>query len=471
MRRRLRAGAVMAVALVVVAGAIFVAVPRSQPPYRLQAVFASADGLFPGNTVDILGVPAGRVIGVANTGNQVVVTMQVDSQNLIPATAQAALVSPELLGEPSIELSPGYTGGSALAAGSTIPESRTSVPISTDQLLRDLQSFLSKINPGATGSLITNLAQDVSGQGSGLNQLLKNAAGTLQLLAQKGNDLGQLSGTLAQISASLRGRTATITSLIQNYDTVSQVIAAHQSQLGAAITDLGGATTQLSQFLAPNLQPLETDVAGVTQVGRTLSANLSSIDQTLSSAVLLFAAAQRAYDPSNQWLNLNNQLAPGVTVAVVTGLLRDRLAGICRRLQANHATGLSAATLQTLATCGNPSSGFFDPIFSYIPPILNALTTGPNGGPNPAALQSLLSQGLAMIPGGAAATTPAPAAVPAATPAAPTTPSPAPTTAPAPTLTPPAAAQLPAAPTVPTNTQANGGSGSGGLLGGLLGGL
>jgi phospholipid/cholesterol/gamma-HCH transport system substrate-binding protein len=468
-RRRLLATAVVVVAIVVVVGAVFVALPGSQPPYQLQAVFASADGLFPGNTVDILGVPSGRVTKVANTGDEVLVTMQVNSQNLVPASAQAALVSPELLGEPSIELSPGYTGGSTLAAGSTIPLSRTSVPISTDQLLRDLQSFLSKINPGATGSLITNLAQDVSGQGSGLNQLLKNASGTLQLLAQKGNDLGQLSGTLAQISATLRGRTSTITSLIQNYDTVSQVIASHQGQLGAAITDLSGATSQLSQFLGPNLQPLETDVAGVTQVGRTLSANLSSVDQTLSSAVLLFAAAQRAYDPSKQWLNLNNQLAPGVTISVVTGLLRDRLAGICRRLQANHAAGLSAATLQTLVTCGNPSSGFFDPIFSYIPPILNALTTGPNGGPNPAALQSLLSQGLAMIPGGTAATAAAPASATPATPA-PTTPTPTP--APAPTLTSPGASQLPTSPTVPTNTQANGGTGgSGGLLGGLLGGL
>jgi virulence factor Mce-like protein len=467
---------VILLTLAVLGGAVLVTLPAAAQPYRLQAVFTAAPGLYPGNAVDILGVPAGTVVGVTNTGATVTVALEVDSQDPVPAGAHASLVSPELLGEPSIELSPGYTGGPELGPGATIPLARTSVPISTDQLLRDLQSFLSKIDPTATGDLITNLAQDVSGEGSGINQLLGNAAGTLRLLAAKGDDLGQLTGTLAQISGSLRGRTATITSLIQQYDTVSQVVASHQAQLGSAITDLSSASTELSQFLQPNLQPLETDVAGITTVGRNLSQNLASIDQTLSSAVLLFAAAQKAYDPSQNWLNLNNQLAPGVTVSVLTGLIRDRLAGICRRLAANHATGLSTQVLQTLATCGNPSSGFFAPLFADIPPILNALTSGPGGTPSPAALQNLLSQGLAMIPGAAAATA-TPAATPTATspgPPATTPTTTTPTTAPAaaPSLTPPAASQLPTAPTVPTDTQANSGSGAtGGLLGGLLGGL
>jgi len=464
--------------LVVLGAAVLVAAPASAQPYRLQAVFASAPGLFAGNSVDILGVPAGRVVSVANTGATVTVGMEIDSPDQVPSAARASLVSPELLGEPSIELSPGYTGGPNLAPGATIPLARTSVPISTDQLLRDLQSFLAKIDPTATGSLVTNLAQDVAGEGSGIHQLLGNAAGTLQLLAQKGDDLGQLTGSLSQISASLRGRTSTITSLIQQYDTVSQVVAGHQAQLGSAITDLSSATAQLSQFLQPNLQPLENDVAGVTTVGRNLGQNLANVDQVLSSAVLLFAAAQRAYDPSHSWLNVNDELAPGVTVSILTGLIRDRLAGVCRRLAANHASGLTASVLQTLATCGNPSSGFFDPLFSFIPPIVNALTSGPDGTPSPAALQTLLSQGLAMIPGAAAATaTPATPAGPA--PAASSTPTTAPAAAPTttpttspPSLTPPASSQLPPAPTVPTDSQANGGSGgSGGLLGGLLGGL
>ena len=83
---------------------------------------------------------------------------------------------------------------------------------------------------------------------------------------------------------------------------------------------------------------------------------------------------QRAYDPNYNWLNLNLATAPGVTGAYIAGLLRDRLAGICRRIVANHSSGLSAAVLATLNQCGNPSSGFFDPLLNDIPTILNTLS-------------------------------------------------------------------------------------------------
>ena len=162
------------------------------------------------------------------------------------------------------------------------------------------------------------------------------------MLADKGNDLGRLNGTLAQLTGSLDSRTAEITRLITDYDTVSGVIAQHSGQLNDLITQLSGASTELVSLLTPNLVPLEQDVGTLTTAGRTLDRNLGSIDEVLRSATALFAAAGRAYDPTYQWLNLNLQLPLGVTGDYVAGLIRDRLAGVCRRLAANHAAGLSA---------------------------------------------------------------------------------------------------------------------------------
>ena len=50
---------------------------------------------------------------------------------------------------------------------------------------------------------MSNLATDLDGQGQNLNKLIASAAGTVQLLAEKGNDLGQLNGTLAQLTGTL----------------------------------------------------------------------------------------------------------------------------------------------------------------------------------------------------------------------------------------------------------------------------
>jgi phospholipid/cholesterol/gamma-HCH transport system substrate-binding protein len=450
----------LAAVVAITAAVVAIAVTRGPATYPLTAVFARAPGLFPGASVEVLGVSAGTVSSVKNVGNTVVVSMLVNDSHTIPAAATASLASPQLLGEPDIELAPGYTAGPILAPGSTIPLERTSVPVSTDQLLRSLEHTLQAINPHAVGDLVSNLAQDLQGQGKSLNSLIASAAGTLQLLADKGDNLGQLNGTLAQLTGTLDSRSAEISSLITNYDTVSGVVAQHNVQLGDAVGQLSGATTQVVGLLSPNLGPLEQDVGTITTVGQTLDRNISSVDEVLTQSVQLFTAAQRAYDPTYNWLNLNNQIPAGVTGAYAAGLVRDRLAGVCRRLSANHAAGLSATQLATLQTCGNPASGFFDPIINQIPTVLNGLPAGTPGASSSAAQSpaAMLQQGLSEIPG--ASTTPT-------TP--PTTP---PTTAPPPTTT------APTTPPAPVTCSGNGilgsvlcpsapkssGSGSGGLL-------
>jgi phospholipid/cholesterol/gamma-HCH transport system substrate-binding protein len=385
----------LVVAGVVMVAAVIVGVEVTQgaPSYPINVVYASAPGLFTGAAVDVLGVPVGTVTNVQNVGDKVDVTLAVNQETRIPSAAFASLVAPQLLGSPDVDLNPGYTGGPFLAPGGTIPQDHTAVPVSTDELLKDLQHTLNAINPRAVGNLVTNLATDLNGQGANLNKLIASASGTVQLLAAKGDDLGQLNGTLAQLTGTLDTDTSQIEQLVEQYDTVSTTVAQHSGQLNDAITQLAGASSGLVSLLVPNLEPLEADVGTVTTVGRTLDRNISAVDEILQNGNNLFQGAARAYDPNYNWLNLNLANAPGVTGAYVAGLLRDRLAGICRRIVANHSGGLSAAAIATLNQCGNPSSGFFDPLLNDIPTILNTL----NGGSGSDTAQSLLQQGLHQI--------------------------------------------------------------------------
>lgn len=190
---------------------------------------------------------------------------------------------------------------------------------------------------------------------------------------------------------------------MQAYNTVGNVIAQNAGPLGDAIDQLENMSAQLSQLLNPNLQPLQSDIATITQVGRTLDRNLGSIDQGLASTDSLFAGAGRAYDPTYNWLNLNVPTAPGLTSNVVAGLVRDRLAGICRRVLDHHSAGLSASQLSTLQTCGNPDSGFFDPLLSVLPNILSGASgsgsSSSQNSQNAQGAQAAIAKGLTEIPG------------------------------------------------------------------------
>ncbi len=395
--RALRSSTVVFATVLCLAAAGLAAWLTSSPgTYPISAVFQSAQGLFPGNAVRLLGVQVGTVTNVAYENGAVHISMQLNGDQPIPAGAKASLVAPLLLGQPDVELSPGYTGGPTLRAGATIPESRTSVPVSTDQLLKQLQRVLGAVRPTSLHSLVGNLAGDLQGQGSQLHQLISSASSTLALLAQNGRQLGQLNGHLASLTGTLRANENQLVNLVNEYETVSAVIAGHEQALGGAINDLSKASAQLAGVLSPNLKPLEQDVAVVTTAGRTLDRNLANLDQVMASSRSLFGAARRAYDPRYQWLNLNNQLAPGLTMGLLEGMIRDRLAGICRRVLAHHSAGLSAAEKSTLATCGNQYSGYFDPILGLIPTILSKGGLQNSASPSAA---SLLAPGLTRIPG------------------------------------------------------------------------
>lgn len=397
--RGVRRSTVVAWTLLALAGAgVALWLTSSPGTYRLNAVFSSAQGVFPGNAVRLLGVQVGTVTNVQYEHGAVLVSMQVNGDQAIPSRARAALVAPLLLGQPDVELSPGYTGGPTLRPGATIPESRTAVPVSTDELLRQLQRVLGAVRPSSLHDLVANLASDLSGQGGQLHQLITSASGTLQLLAEKGDQLGQLNGSLASLTGTLRANENQLLDLVDEYETVSGVVAGHEQALGASINDLSKASAQLAGVLSPNLRPLEQDVAVVATAGRTLDRNLANLDSVMASSRSLFAAAHRAYDPRYQWLNLNNQLAPGLTVDQLEGMIRDRLAGICRRVLAHHSAGLSASEKATLATCGNQDSGYFDSILGLIPSIISKGGLSNPGGSTPSA-SSLLAPGLAKIPG------------------------------------------------------------------------
>jgi phospholipid/cholesterol/gamma-HCH transport system substrate-binding protein len=388
-----------ALAAVVIAAASLAAVDAAAGPstYPVTARFARAPGLFPGAAVEVLGVPVGTVTSVKNVEDEVVVKLAIDRDHPVPQGVTAALVSPEILGEPSIDLSPGYTGGPALRPGAVIPMSRTAVPVSTEQVLKSLRTTLERINPHAVGNLVSNLAQDLHGQGKNLNALISGAAGTLQILATKAATLGQLNGSLANLTGALDARTAQITRLITDYDTVSAVISQHSAQLGGALVQFSQASGELVQLLVPNLAPLESDTGTITTVGRTLDRNLTSIDQVLASEVALFTGARRVYTPTYNWLTLNAQNPAGLTGAIIASMVRSRLEGVCRRILAHHATGLTAAQRRTLATCGRPSTAFFNGITAQIPAILNDVRAGKL--PAPGSPASMFSQGLKKIPG------------------------------------------------------------------------
>jgi hypothetical protein len=291
-------------------------------------------------------------------------------------------------------MSPGYTGGTQLTAGSVIPVSRTSVPATTDELLSSLNKFLGTINPPTAAGAVTSLAQVLQGNGAQLNSLIHNASGTVSLLAQKGNELGQLLGAAGQLTGTLDKQNGLIGQFINNYNTVSGVLAANRDQLSGAINHLNDATVQATALLQPNLAPLQQDVTNLTSISRGLDRNLGSLDQSLYSIQHLFGT--QGYDPVHIWEPIGVASGSATILPSFPEEMADRLASICRRF------GVSTWDGENWTGCGNPD--FFGPVFAQLANVLAKqgppANTPANAGPtsNITAGQAF-NAGLQQIPG------------------------------------------------------------------------
>jgi phospholipid/cholesterol/gamma-HCH transport system substrate-binding protein len=330
--------------------------------YPVQAEFTRAVGVYPGAPVRVLGIDVGTITDVTPVEDRVVVSMEVDSGTTLPADATATIVPVSVLGERYVQLAPVYDGGPTLRPGTTIPVARTSVPAEIDELLQGMQDYLGAIEPANASELVTNLAELLEGQGEDLNRLIGNAAGTFELLADKSDELSAIVDSLAELTESLGGRTEAVQELVRSYDTLSGVLAENRDDIDAFVIELDRAAVELAELLTRHREPLQEDIEVLTTVGRTLVRNLDSLDRLLESTPRLFAAAERAYDPEHNWLPLNNQDEPGTTTQLYLFRIRDRLAGICRRLAAN----MGAAAPAELLLCGDPASGFFDQVLGFL---------------------------------------------------------------------------------------------------------
>jgi virulence factor Mce-like protein len=371
----------------------------SSGTYSLQADFSRGDNLFAPTPVKELGIPIGTVTAVSNEGDHVVAKMSIDQKYPLPSDVRADLTQDTLLSQGFVQMSPGYSGGPRLPAGSVITLSRTSVPATTDELLASLNKFLGTINPPTAAGAVNSLATVLQGNGAQLNSLIHNASGTIGLLAQKGNELGQLIGALGQLTGTLDKQNGLIGQFINNYNTVSGVLADNRNQLAGAITHLNDATVQATALLQPNLSPLQQDVANLTSLSRGLDHNLGSLDQSLYSIPHLFQ--EQGYDPVHNWEPISLGSGAGLTASDFVAVMGDRLASVCRRFLGPVAW--NSAT-NTPVGCGDPN--FFTPVLTQFagivnkqgPPVPTPANAGPSPGSSPTAGQAF-NAGLQQIPG------------------------------------------------------------------------
>jgi phospholipid/cholesterol/gamma-HCH transport system substrate-binding protein len=206
------------------------------PGYQIAVQLSDSGGVFPNAEVSYRGVTVGRVnqLKLSDTGVRALLTIDA-SAPAIPASAKAVVANRSAVGEQYIDLEPADDKGPYLSQGSVIPQDRTSLPPSPDEVLSNLDSLVRGVPADKLKVVVDELDKTFAGTGPDLQRLLdashsltteaaKNLPQTKSLLAdgktvldtqnRDAADITAFAKSLNLVAAQLKGSDPDIRALI-----------------------------------------------------------------------------------------------------------------------------------------------------------------------------------------------------------------------------------------------------------------
>ena len=294
------------------------------------AYFANANGLYAGDEVRILGVAVGTVEAIEPQPQNIKVTFAVDARYPVPADVRAAVLSPSLVSARAIQLVPAYDGGPKLAAGATIPQERTAVPVEWDDFRAQLQKLTESLQPttpggpNAVGEFINSAAENLRGQGGTARDTVIKLSQAMSVLGDHSTDVFSTVRNLQMLVSALSSSSDLLAQFNVNLADVSTVLSNSPNEIANATAGLDAAVTDLRGFVAENRESLGTTVDRFSTITTALDQRRGDVKQILHIAPTVF----------QNFLNIYQPAQAAVTGIMALGNFANTVGFICGAVQA-----------------------------------------------------------------------------------------------------------------------------------------
>jgi phospholipid/cholesterol/gamma-HCH transport system substrate-binding protein len=308
--RMIAAGVVLAVLAVTV-----VALWPSPKRISATAYFPRAVSVYPGSDVRILGVKVGEIASVTPAGRSVRVTLWWDAEHQVPATAKAVIASPSVVADRYLQLTPAYSGGPVMADGAQLPLDRTAVPLELDQIYQSLNDLSVALGPkgandqGALSRLLEVSANNLTGQGTKLNQTITDVSTLTRTLAGNSKGLFTTVRQLQTFVSALAANDGLVRQFNSSFAAISTTLAGERQDLRLALSTLATALGEVATFVRDNRALLKTTISGAADLSQLLVKEKAAVAEILDTAPLGLGNLARIYNPQFGTLDQRINLA------------------------------------------------------------------------------------------------------------------------------------------------------------------
>lgn len=320
--------------LAVIVAIVLVMLPGQDKKY-LTASFPRTVSLYEGSDVRILGVPIGEVETVTPTGTDVTVRMSYDAKYKVPADAEAVIISPAIVGDRFVQLTPVYTEGAVLQSNAELSDEQTSTPLELDEIYQSIDDLTVALGPqganskGALTALLDTTARNFAGQGEQFNQTIKDLG---KLTGTLDNNKEELFGTAAQIErfvSALSENDQTVRQFNESLAAAASMLEGERDDLAAALKNLGVAMQEVSTFVRENRDGLSENIEGLNVITKILVKQRDALSETLNVAPLALNNLFHTYNPAAGTLDTRSNVGENVAA-----LENDPAAFLCSVIRA-----------------------------------------------------------------------------------------------------------------------------------------
>ncbi|MCZ4499492.1 MAG: virulence factor Mce family protein [Marmoricola sp.] len=250
--------------------------------YKVNAHFSQSGGIFTGAEVTYRGVGVGQVSDMKLTEDGVNVVLRIDKgYDKIPADTLALVGNKSAVGEQYVELDPRSDAGPYLKNNSVIAPADTAVPVSTTEILTNLDQFVTSVPQDKLRTVVSELGSAFKGTGDDIGQIID----TSNAFIKTANDNFDVTKALIEDSNTVLRTQADKGSAIRNFardlSLFSGTLADNDASLRLLIDNGSATATELQTFLAENQVDLGSLINNLVTTGNIIVKHLPGIRQIL----------------------------------------------------------------------------------------------------------------------------------------------------------------------------------------------
>ncbi|MGY0502384.1 MCE family protein [Nocardia sp. FBN12] len=297
---------------------------------KITADFENIAGMYEGNEIMVLGLAVGKVDKIVPKGTYVEVHMTIDAGVKIPKDAIAAIISPSIVTDRHIEVSPPFTGGETLKSGDHLPKARTRTPVELDTMIKTIDQFAAALKPEpgqeGLGPLSGRVLYPVlNGNGQKIRETLDALSGALKVGVDNKDAISNIIIKLNELTTMLADNDQSVRDFSDRMTAMSGLLAEQAPGLQATLDQLNQFLNNTSTTFAGHQDELAASLAGLTNVTNQLRANSGAMVEIVDVVPLLMQNIDGAINKEKGFVRLQ--------ALIGTTLSGEIVSVFCERIQ------------------------------------------------------------------------------------------------------------------------------------------